>query len=106
MLAKLDQRTREARLIRETRAGLVQHVGGSPTVPQRMLIERACHLTLRIALMDQRLSETGLQTEHDTKVYLGWGNALSRLLRQIGMKSQAQQPPSLRDHLAHRQSAA
>jgi hypothetical protein len=30
-LAKLDQRTKEARLMRETRAALVAHVGGKPS---------------------------------------------------------------------------
>ena len=33
-LAKLDQRTKEARLMRETRAALVAHVGGKPSAVQ------------------------------------------------------------------------
>jgi hypothetical protein len=44
-LAKLDQRTKEARLMRETRAELVAHVGGKPSAVQAAMIERACQLT-------------------------------------------------------------
>ena len=44
-LAKLDQRTKEARLMRETRAELAAHVGGKPSAVQAAMIERACQLT-------------------------------------------------------------
>ena len=44
-LAKLDQRTKEARLMRETRAEVAAHVGGKPSAVQAAMIERACQLT-------------------------------------------------------------
>ena len=47
-LAKLDGRTREARLMRDTRAALTRHVGGSPSATQRMLVERAATLSLHV----------------------------------------------------------
>jgi hypothetical protein len=47
-LAKLDGRTREAALVRRVRAELTAHVGGNPTFPQRMLIDRAAVLALRM----------------------------------------------------------
>jgi hypothetical protein len=53
-LAKLDQRTKEARLMRETRAELAAHVGGKPSAVQAAMIERACQLTLRIVAMDRK----------------------------------------------------
>jgi hypothetical protein len=56
-LAKLDQRTKEARLMRETRAALVAHVGGKPSAVQAAMIERACQLTLRIVAMDRKFAE-------------------------------------------------
>ena len=76
-LAKLDQRTKEARLMRETRAALVAHVGGKPSAVQAAMIERACQLTLRIVAMDRKFAETGAQTDHDSRTYLAWSNSLS-----------------------------
>jgi hypothetical protein len=34
----VDGRTREARIIRDTTAALVEHLGGQPMVPQQLLI--------------------------------------------------------------------
>ena len=83
-LAKLDQRTKEARLIRETCAELVAHVGGRPTAVQSALIERACQLTLRI-VANWKFAETGAQTDHDSRTYLAWSNSLTRTLTQLGV---------------------
>jgi heme oxygenase len=100
-LAKLDGRTREARLMRETRAALTAHVGGSPSATQRALIERACQLTLRLAAMDQRFADTGAQTEHDSRTYLAWSNSLTRTLRDLGHKATASaHPTSIADLVA------
>jgi hypothetical protein len=99
-LAKLDGRTREARLMRETRAALTAHVGGAPSATQRALIERACQLTLRLAAMDQRFADTGGQTDHDSRVYLAWSNSLTRTLREIGLKGAAERAPTLAEVLA------
>jgi hypothetical protein len=46
MLAKIDRRTKESRLMAAARAELVRHVGGAPTSVQRTLIERATRLQL------------------------------------------------------------
>ena len=85
-LAKLDQRTKEARLMRETRAALVAHVGGKPSAVQSAMIERACQLTLRIVAMDRKFAETGAQTDHDSRTYLAWSNSLTRTLAQLGVE--------------------
>ena len=85
-LAKLDQRTKEARLMRETRAELVAHVGGRPSAVQSAMIERACQLTLRIVAMDRKFAETGAQTDHDSRTYLAWSNSLTRTLAQLGVE--------------------
>jgi hypothetical protein len=103
-LAKLDGRTKEARLMRETRAELTAHVGGTPSATQRALIERAAQLTLRVAAMDRKFAETGAQTEHDTAQYLAWSNALSRLLRQLGPAVRAP-APDLASYLESRAAA-
>ena len=103
-LAKLDQRTKEARLVRETRAELTAHVGANPSATQRQLIERAVQLTLRVAMMDRKFAQTGVQTELDSRTYLAWSACLSRALRDLGLKASAEKPKSLQQHLAERQS--
>ena len=102
-LAKLDQRTKEARLVRETHSELTAHVGANPSATQRALIERAVQLTLRVAMMDRKFAATGEQTELDSRTYLAWSASLSRALRDLGLKSAAQAPKSLAQHLAERQ---
>ncbi len=88
--------------MRETRAELTAHVGGTPSATQRALIEQAAQLALRLAAMDRKFAETGGQTEHDSRTYLAWSNSYSRLLRQLGLKGAAERPKSLADHLAER----
>jgi hypothetical protein len=101
-LAKLDQRTKEARLMRCTRAALIAHVGGKPSVVQQTLIERACQLQIRIAMMDRDFADGGVLTEHDSRTYLAWSNSLTRTLRELGLKGAVDKPPSLQDYLAAR----
>ena len=99
-LAKMDGRTVEGRLVRDTRAALLAHVGGTPSATQRALVERAVQLTLRIATMDRKFAETGVQTEHDSRTYLAWSGSLSRALRDLGLKGAAERPRSLKDVIA------
>ena len=86
-LSKRDGRTREARLMRDTRAALTAHVGGNPSVTQRLLIDRAVQLTIRVATMDRKFAETEVQTEHDSRTYLAWTGSLSRILRDLGLQA-------------------
>ena len=94
-LTKRDGRTREARLMRDTRAALTTHVGGNPSITQRMLIDRAVQLTIRIATMDRKFAETEVQTEHDSRTYLAWVGSLTRLLRDLGLDAA---PPPKQTH--------
>jgi hypothetical protein len=98
-LAKLDGRTKEAALLRETRARLVAHVGGSPSAVQAELIERAAQLTLKVAQLDAKL-DAGAMTDHDHRHYLAWSNTLTRTLAHLGLKAAAERAPSLADYLA------
>lgn len=94
-LGKRDGRTKEARLVRETRAALVAHVGGEPSVVQSALVEQAVQLRLRLAAMDRRFAETSDQTEGGSKMYLAWANSYARLLRHLGIDGAKAAPPSL-----------
>ena len=98
-LGNIDRRTFEAKLFDEFRAELVAHVGGSPNVVQGAIIERACWLRLRCAMLDAKLAE-GSFTDHDSRTYLAWTGALSRLLARLGLQSSAAKAPSLAEVMA------
>jgi hypothetical protein len=84
VLAKVDQRTKEARVLRETRAALVAHVG-EPSATQAALIERAAWLTLRLAQLDAKMAEGSAFSDHDNRAYMAWSNGLTRTLARLGM---------------------
>lgn len=106
-LLRADGRSREARLLVSIRKELVEHVGSDPDAVQRALIEQAAQLRLRIALMDRKFAETGVQTELDSRTYLAWTNSYARLLARLGPSSaKAQSKPSLREYLARKTPAA
>ncbi len=105
-LAKISGRTREGRLIRDTRKMLIDHLGGKISATQSMMIEGAVQLALRLALMDRAFAETGKQTDHDRNQYLAWRGALNRTLRDLGMKGAAQRQPTLTEYKASRTAAA
>jgi hypothetical protein len=105
-LSKMDGRTWEAKLLRQVRDDLAAQLGGSPSAAQRALIDQASWLTLHVEQINRRTIGGKLMTEHDSRHYLAWTNALSRTLRHLGLKGVAQQPPSLKDYLAQRQAAA
>ncbi len=88
------------------RTELAAHVGGSPSATQKGLIERAAQLSLRIAAMDRKFVESGEMTEHDSRTYLGWSSALSRVLRALGLRATQTPTRSLQDHLAQRAAAS
>lgn len=97
----LDQRTREGRLMRQVRKDLTNHLGGNPSVTQRVMIDRAAWLSLRIALLDAKILD-GSFTEHDSRTYLAWSGHLSRLMRDLGLKGAKPAAKTLSDHFAGR----
>ncbi len=99
-LAKLDHRTREAKFMAARRAELMAHVGGKPSATQRIMIERAVWLSLQVALLDVKQAEGEAFTQHDSNAYLAWTGALTRLMRHLGMKGEAERPRSLKDVVA------
>ena len=74
------------------RRELTEHLGGNPTAPQRILIDRAAALSLRIHLMDRESARSGEMSERNGRQYLAWHNSLTRLLRQIGPPASVNPP--------------
>jgi hypothetical protein len=98
-LAKLDQRTREAALIRRTRSELLAHIG-NPTVVQLALVERASWLTLRVNLLEAKLSAGGEMSDHAAKSYIAFSNALRRTLADIGIQPGKSPTPTIAEIFA------
>lgn len=108
VLAKLDGRTREARLMQTVRGDLTAHIGSKPTATQKALIDRAAWLQLHVSLMDAKtLEEGGPLSERDSRQYLAWSNALTRILRDLGADKKPGQKPqrSLKDLISEGKAA-
>lgn len=82
-MTKLDGRTKEARLLKTLRSELVQHVSGSPSITQRLLIDQACRL--RVGLASMRSTDD---------LFLEWSNSLAQLIQQIEKAAQAKPAPA------------
>jgi hypothetical protein len=82
--------------MRDRRAELVGHCGGVPSQTQKVMIERAVWLSLRIALLDRKQAEMGDMTEHDSKTYLAWVGSLTRLMKDLGPPAVSSTPPQSR----------
>lgn len=99
MLAKLDRRTRELRMLVTIRAELTDHVGGRPSSVQKALIERCARLTLYIEAMDRDAMASGTLTERNSRQYLAWSNALRLALVQLGLKAAPSPTQTLAEYL-------
>ena len=95
--------------MRAVREDLLEHIGGKPTVVERMLIERASILTLRLAKLDQKIVADRHFTEHDNNHAIAWTNALTRVLVALRVHADAVQSDpleALHRHLAGRQTGS
>jgi hypothetical protein len=102
LVANLDWRSREAKVLVAAREELTRHVGGEPNAVQRVLIERGARLMLYLEMMDAKAFEAaGTLTERDSRQYLAWVNALRLCLRELGLKAApAERLPDLHDIVA------
>jgi hypothetical protein len=81
-LGRLDRRTHPGRLARDLGAELIEHIGGNPTVTQRLLIERTIKMNLQLDALDAKL-ERGEWTANDQRTYGALNNALRLALREL-----------------------
>lgn len=81
-LGRLDRRTYPGRQARDLGAELIEHVGGDPTVMQRLLIERIIKMKMQLEAFDAKLEEGGW-TQYDQKIYGALNNALRLSLREL-----------------------
>jgi hypothetical protein len=105
-LGRLDGRSVQGRLVRHLEAELVAHIGGNPTIAQRLLIERIIKMRLQLDALDMKLMNGGW-TAHDTRTYGGLANAYRLTIRMIdNMRSRKGKAPSLEEVIElHRKSS-
>jgi len=82
----VDGRSREGRFLAAARAELAEHVGGSPSRAEQVLIDRIAWLRLHVMLIDERASGGVPMSGHDQRAYLAFSNAISRETRKLGLK--------------------
>jgi hypothetical protein len=96
----IDGRLAEGKLMARVREELSQHLGGKPNPAQKILIDRAAALSLRLHLMDRESARSGQMSERNGRQYLAWSNSLTRLLNQIGLEPASARPLSPSEALA------
>jgi hypothetical protein len=73
-IVRVDRRTREGRLLEQTRARLTAAIGGNPTYLQASAIERAAFLTVEVAKLNAMMA-AGTSTLEVLRAYLALTNA-------------------------------
>ena len=85
---------------------LAEHCGGQPSRVQQELIRRCARLALHLELQDEKLLSGETPSDHASRQYLAWVNALRLCLREIGVdEAKPAKPPSLGDYLATKGAA-
>jgi hypothetical protein len=86
-IVRVDGRTREGRLLKQTRQALLDHIGAGATAVQQPMIERIAQLELRCALLDAK-QLAGKFIEYNGKIYLaGDGRQPPAALQRPGLRS-------------------
>jgi hypothetical protein len=75
------------------RAGLIEHVGGSPSAPTLALIDALAELKLKLIVLDKRFIEDGGMSLHARREYLAFVNSYNRLLRELPREAVSRTKP-------------
>jgi hypothetical protein len=88
-LWKIDRRTKQAAYLRRVREELNRHIGANPSIIDKMLVDRACMLSLRLVQIDRMILEERPLTDIDTRMAVSWQNALVRTLNSLRIPTEA-----------------
>jgi hypothetical protein len=94
-----DGRTREARIIKQTVADLVEHLGGRPTAPQKLLIDASAILVLRLRVALDRYATGNGDCESLDRHVVALQNGLRANLVSLGLQRPQEQVPTLKAYL-------
>ena len=67
---KIDGRSTLGRYCRDLERQLLEHIGGKPSITQRLLVERLIKTTVQLNTLDEKLS-TGEWSSHDERTHGG-----------------------------------
>jgi hypothetical protein len=102
-LRTLDGRRREAERIKEIKAEMTAHLGGNPTAPQKLLIDRLAVDLVPLEALDARMA-LGEVSEHDTRVARALRGSVRLCLRDLHEfgKERKRHPRSVLGHIDNR----
>jgi hypothetical protein len=95
----LSGRSWQAKYLKTVEAALIQHVGSSPSVAERLLISRLARISLRLTELDEKIA-AGRGTDFDVKVCSGCDGALRNGLARLGFKGAEPKHRTLAEILA------
>lgn len=90
----IDGRSREGKFLRRIETELVEHIGGNPTFPEKLLIRRIARLMLQAESLDAKMA-SGDWTSHDARTLGGINSAIRNSLRDLGLKGKAERQPTV-----------
>ncbi|HTV44845.1 MAG TPA: hypothetical protein VMF05_05980 [Stellaceae bacterium] len=96
--ASIDGRSTLGRFIRDLEQQLISHVGGAPSITQRLLIDRTIKVTVQLDALDRKLMAADGWNEHDGRTHNALINRQRLLLRELGI-DRASAPESVDDLL-------
>ncbi len=70
---------------------MIEHIGGAPSITQRLLIDRAIKTRLQLDALDEKLA-AGNWTPHDQRTFGGLQNAFRLALRELRLAPSASDP--------------
>jgi hypothetical protein len=85
-LTNLDRRTAAAKIMKRIVRDLMEHLGGDPTPPQRLLVQSASIKALRLALLADRLLTEESLAEGADHHCLAWSNSMRLDLQALGLE--------------------
>ena len=103
-LRKVDGRTREARIVRAVVADLVAQLGGHPSAAQRLLIQSAAIVTLRLTLALERYQLGGETSDRLDQHVVALINAQRQVLGTLGLENVKPAAISLAQYLEGRKA--
>ena len=99
-LRDVDGRTQLGRLMRDTRADLVNALGGDPTPQEVLLIERVVFMAAKCALFEQAALTGKDGSPASDAYYLSWAANVRRTLQVLGLSRRARPVQTLQEYIA------
>jgi len=99
----VDGRSERGRFIRALEKELVEHVGGKPSIAQRLLIDNIVRQRLQLDLLGERLASGANWTPHDGRTFAALQNSFRLSLRELGLEPTKPKPATITEIMAARQ---